>query len=327
LEVGCPSLLYHYLLTIVPKLYLSSMKFEVTILGCGSATPTLRHWPTSQLVNHHGHYFLLDCGEGTQLQLRRYSVKFQRINHIFITHLHGDHCLGLSGLISTMHLLGRVNDLHIYSNISLREAVELQLKVSHSRLRFNLVWHPLSYDEPEVILETKLLKISSFPLNHKVQCCGFRITEKTKERNIIPSQIQKYNIPYVRIRQIKAGADYILEDDTVIPNADLTLDPPAAKSYAFCTDTAFSEKTIEYVSGVDVLYHESTFLERDRQRAYETFHSTATDAARIAKAAEVRKLVLGHYSARYHGLSAFEQEATSIFTPVVLGNEGLRIKI
>lgn len=303
------------------------MKFEITILGCGSATPTLHHWPTSQLLNHYEQYFLLDCGEGAQLQLRRYNIKFQRINHIFITHLHGDHCLGLPGLISTMHLLGRTNDLHIYANSALQEAIELQLKVSHSRLRYKLVWHPLSYDGPEVILETKLLEVTSFPLNHKVPCCGFRFSEKPKQRNMIPSKIEKYNIPFVRIRQIKAGADYVLEDGRIIPNAELTLDPPAPKSYAFCTDTAFSEKTIEGVKGVDVLYHEATFLEQHRQRAYETFHSTAEDAARVAKAAGAKKLVLGHYSARYNELSAFKLEASEIFNPVVLADEGLRIKI
>ena len=303
------------------------MKFEITILGCGSATPTLQHWPTSQLLNHYDHYFLLDCGEGAQLQLRRYNIKFQRINYIFITHLHGDHCLGLPGLISTMHLLGRTNDLHIYANAALQEAIELQLKVSHSRLRYKLVWHPLSYEGPEVILETNLLEVTSFPLNHKVPCCGFRFSEKPKQRNMIPAMIEKYNIPYVRIRQIKAGADYVLEDGSIIPNAELTLDPPESKSYAFCTDTAFSEKTIEGVKGVDVLYHESTFLEMDRQRAYETFHSTASDAARVAKEAGAKKLVLGHYSARYNELSAFKLEASEIFNPVVLADEGLRIKI
>ncbi len=303
------------------------MKFEVTILGCGSATPTLRHWPTSQLVNHDEHYFLFDCGEGAQLQLRRYNIKFQRINHLFITHLHGDHCLGLPGLLSTMHLLGRTKDLNIYANAALQEAIEIQLRVSYSRLRFQLKWHPLSYDEPQIIMENAKLQVMSFPLNHRVPCCGFRISEKPKPRNMIPQMIEKYTIPFVRIRQIKAGADYILEDGTVIPNADLTLDPAEPKSYAFCTDTAFAEKTIDAVQGVDLLYHEATFLEKDRQRAYDTFHSTASDAARVANMAGVGKLILGHFSARYHDLNPFLEEAESVFKPVVLANEGLCFKV
>lgn len=303
------------------------MKFEVTILGCGSATPTLRHGPTSQLVNHDEHFFLFDCGEGTQLQLRRFNAKFQRINHVFITHLHGDHCLGLPGLLSTMHLLGRTNDLHIYANVALQEAIEVQLRVSYSKLRFQLIWHALSYDEPQIIMENEKVVIKSFPLNHKVPCCGFLIAEKPKPRNIIPEMIAKYKIPYVRIRQIKSGADYVIEDGSVIPNADLTYDPAPSKSYAFCTDTAFTQKAIDAVRGVDLLYHESTFLEKDRQRAYDTFHSTAVDAARVAKEAEVGKLVLGHYSARYHDLKPFLNQAQAIFKPTILGDEGLIINV
>ena len=303
------------------------MKFEVTILGCGSATPTLRHWPTSQLVNHDEHYFLFDCGEGAQLQLRRYNIKFQRINHIFITHLHGDHCLGLPGLLSTMHLLGRTKDLHIYANAALQEAIELQLKVSYSRLRFNIVWHALSYDGPEIIMENTKLEVMSYPLNHRVPCCGFKISEKLKPRNILPEYISTYDIPISRIRQIKAGADYVLEDGTVVPNSKLTKAPSESRSYAICTDTAFAENTIEAVKGVDLLYHESTFIEKDRQRAYDTFHSTATDAARVAKQAGVGKLILGHYSARYNDLNQFLEEASQIFSPVVLANEGLQIKV
>lgn len=303
------------------------MKFEVTILGCGSATPTLRHWPTSQLVNHNEHYFLFDCGEGAQLQLRRYNIKFQRINHVFITHLHGDHCLGLPGLLSTMHLLGRTKDLHVYANAALQEAIEIQLRVSHSRLRFHLQWHPLSYDEPQIIMENDKLQVRSFPLNHRVPCCGFVISEKPKPRNMIPEMIEKYTIPFVRIRQIKTGADYILDDGTVIPNADLTFDPSEPKSYAFCTDTAFAQKTIDAVRGVDLLYHEATFLEKDRQRAYDTFHSTASDAARVAKEAGVGKLIIGHYSARYQDLNPFLEEAEAGFKPVLLANEGARFKV
>jgi len=303
------------------------MKFEVLVLGCGSATPTLKHNPTSQLINHDEHYFLFDCGEGTQLQLRRYKVKFQRIKHIFITHLHGDHYLGLPGLISTMHLLGRTTDLHVYAHEDLREATEVQMRISHSRLRFKIVWHHLAFDGLNTLFENKKLTIQSFPLHHGVKTCGFRISEKEKMRNIKREYIDKYNIPVPRIRQIKAGADYKLSDGRVIANEELTTAPPHPKSYAFCTDTAYSDSTAEYVSGVDLLYHEATFRKKESQRAATTLHSTTLDAARVAKEAGAKKLMLGHFSARYRKDEPFVQEASSIFDNVILADEGLRIPV
>lgn len=303
------------------------MKFQTTILGCGSATPTRRHQPTSQLVEHNGVHLLFDCGEGTQLQLRRYSVKLQRINHIFITHTHGDHCLGLPGLISTMHLLGRNRPLHIYCAANLKEAVELQLRISHSRLRFELVWHDTTDREPVDLLKTKSFTVSSFPLIHRVPCTGFLIREHPKPRNIRRECIQKYNIPVSRVRQIKEGADYRLEDGTVIANRELTLDPDPPRAFAFCTDTIFSENTARYIQGVDLVYHESTFLEDLAKRAAETFHSTAKQAGRVAALAGAGKLVLGHYSARYRRITPFLEEARTEFEPVVLGTEGLVIPI
>jgi len=303
------------------------MKFEVLVLGCGSATPTLKHNPTSQLINHDEHYFLFDCGEGTQLQLRRYKVKFQRIKHIFITHLHGDHYLGLPGLISTMHLLGRTTDLHIYSHKDLKEATEVQLRISHSRLRFKVVWHPLKYEGMETIFENKKLIFQSFPLHHGVETCGFRISEKEKLRNIKQECIEKYNISIPRIRQIKEGADYKLSDGSIIPNEELTTAPNPPKSYAFCTDTAYAETTAKYVSGVDLLYHEATFRKKEAERARATLHSTTLDAALVAKEANAGKLLLGHYSARYKKDNPFLQEASSIFKNVMLADEGLRIPV
>jgi len=303
------------------------MKFEVLVLGCGSATPTLKHNPTSQLINHDEHYFLFDCGEGTQLQLRRYKVKFQRIKHIFITHLHGDHYLGIPGLISTMHLLGRTTDLHIYAHKDLKEATEVQLRISHSRLRFKIVWHTLKYDDLETVFENKKIIIQSFPLRHGVETCGFKITEREKPRNILRECIEKYNIAIPRIKQIKEGADYKLPDGTVIPNEELTTEPPAARSYAFCTDTAYSKSTSEYVRGVNLLYHESTFRKKESERAANTLHSTTLDAALVAKEAEAGRLLLGHYSARYKKDDPFLQEASSIFKNVILADEGLRISL
>ncbi|MFT4771279.1 MAG: ribonuclease Z [Cryomorphaceae bacterium] len=303
------------------------MKYEVTILGCGSATPTLRHGPTSQFLEHNSHYFLIDCGEGTQLQLRRYKVRFLRINHIFISHNHGDHCLGLPGLISTLHLLGRSKPLAVYCQEGLKEAVEFQLKISHSRLRFEINWHILNPEKKALIFETKKLEVFSFPLNHRVPCCGFLFAEKPHARNIKTSCINKYNIPVARIRQIKAGSDYVLEDGTVISNDQLTHQPEAPLSYAFCSDTAYQKQTAEFVQGADLIYHESTFLEADAERAESTFHSTASQAARVAKEANAKKLILGHYSARYKNMEPFLEEAIEVFSNVELADEGMVISL
>lgn len=303
------------------------MKFEVTILGCGSATPTLKHGPTSQLLEHDSQYFLIDCGEGTQLQLRRFKIRFLKINHIFISHNHGDHCLGLPGLISTMHLLGRNRALYIYAQEGLQAAVEHQLKISHSRLRFEIVWHDLEPDGKKLIYSNKKLAVYSFPLDHRVPCCGFHFSEKEKPLNIKPQCVEKYNIPVPRIRQIKGGSDYTLEDGTVIPNGEMTYRSEKPSSYAFCSDTAFQVKTAEYVKGVDLLYHESTFLEAELERAGYTHHSTATQAAEVAKQARARKLLLGHYSARYRDTELFKKEAMEVFENVELADEGMTVPV
>ena len=303
------------------------MKFELTILGCGSATPTLKHWPTSQLLEHDSHYFLIDCGEGTQLQLRRYKAKYQKIRHVFISHNHGDHFLGLPGLISTMHLLGRTIPLHIYAHRGLKEAVEHQLEISHSHLRFELIWHHPDPQEKQKIFENKKIEVHSFPLSHRIECCGFLFREKEKQLNIKPELIEKYKIPVPRIRQIKAGADYQLEDGTVIPNEELTISPEPPLSYAFCSDTAYRVETAEYVKGVDVLYHESTFLESEKARAKETYHSTAAEAATVARDAGAGKLLLGHYSARYRTDAPFLEEAKAIFENTELSDEGKVVQV
>lgn len=303
------------------------MKFELTILGCGSATPTMRNWPTSQLLEHDSHLFMIDCGEGAQLQLRRFKIRFQKIRHIFISHNHGDHCLGLPGLISTMHLLGRTEKLSIYAQKGLKEAVEIQLAVSHSRLRFQIDWIELDPGATELIYENKKLSVHSFPLNHRVPCSGFRLSEKAKLRNIRKEVIEEYNLSVPRIRQIKEGKDHKLPDGTVIPNSELTLDPEPPLSYAFCSDTAYSETVVEAVSGVDLLYHESTFLIEDQARARETFHSTTSDAAKVAAKAKVGKLLLGHYSARYKNHESFREEAAAIFPNVEAVEEGMRFSV
>jgi ribonuclease Z len=303
------------------------MKFELTILGCGSATPTLRHGPTSQVLEYNNQLFLIDCGEGTQLQLRKFHVRFLKINQIFISHNHGDHCLGLPGLISTMHLLGRTKQLDVFCQEGLKEAVEMQLQISHSKLRFKVNWNVLKPDGKNLIFENKELEVYSFPLSHRVPCCGFLFREKPKLKNIIPECIEKYTIPVVRIRQIKRGSDYTLDDGTVIKNADLTVDPDPPRSYAFCSDTAYDERTAEYVREADLLYHESTFLESEIERAKYTHHSTARQAATVAKDANVGRLLLGHYSARYKVDEDFAAEAEQVFENVSLADEGATFSI
>jgi ribonuclease Z len=303
------------------------MKFEVTILGCGSATPTLRHGPTSQLLEHDSQYYLIDCGEGTQLQLRRFKIRFLKINHIFISHNHGDHCLGLPGLISTLHLLGRNRELHVYAQKGLKEAVEHQLQVSHSRLRFEIIWHDLAPDGKNLIFSNKKLEVYSFPLDHRVPCCGFLFSEREKLLNIKPEYVEKYSIPVARIRQIKSGSDYTLEDGTVIPNTELTYAPEPPCSYAYCSDTAYQAQTANYVQGVNLLYHESTFLEGELERAAYTHHSTASQAAAVAKEADAGKLLLGHYSARYRDTELFRKEARQVFENVELADEGMVVPV
>ncbi|MEM9053334.1 MAG: ribonuclease Z [Bacteroidota bacterium] len=303
------------------------MKFELTILGCGSATPTLRHGSTSQVLEHDSHLYLIDCGEGAQLQMRKFKIRFLKINHIFISHNHGDHCLGLPGLLSSLHLLGRTRELDIFCQSGLREAVEHQLKISHSRLRFPINWHVLNPDEKELIYENKKIEVHSFPLKHRVPCCGFRFSEKEKLRNIKAELIEQYNIPVPRIRQIKAGSDYQIEDGTIIKNEELTFGPEPPLSYAFCSDTAYDARTADYVRNVDLLYHESTFLDEDLDRAEFTCHSTATHAAQVAKEGNAGKLLLGHYSARYRDDGPFEEEAKRVFDNVQLGDEGLVLTV
>jgi ribonuclease Z len=279
------------------------------------------------LVNFEEKYFLLDCGEGTQLQLRRFGIKFQRIDHVFITHLHGDHCLGLPGLLSTLHLLGRTKAMHIHAHPSLQEATEVQLRISHSKLRFALVWHPLQYDAPATVFENKTLVVQSIPLNHRIPTCGFLFREKPKPLNVRPECIEQYGLSVARIRQIKAGADFTLPNGTLIPNAQLTKPAAPSRSYAFITDTAPHPHLAKAIHGVDLLYHESTFLERDAARAAETWHSTARQAAQVAADASARRLMLGHFSARYRTTDAFADEAAEVFKPVVLAYEGLTIAV
>lgn len=302
--------------------YFSRMRFEVTILGCSSAVPTRDRFPTAQLVNFYDRYYLLDCGEGTQIQLRRYHLSMQRISHIFISHIHADHFLGLPGLLSTMDMLGRQTELHIHAPEGVIGFLEAYKKHAETGFSFPVIYHPIAPGEPQLLLNADMLEVHAVPLRHSVPCMGFIFREKNRKRNLRKDALKKYLLPVEDIVRIKAGEDYIAADGTVIPNAELTIAPKKARTYAFCTDTAFHEPLIPHIQGADLLYHEATFAAKEHKRAKATLHSTATDAARMAAAAGVQKLVLGHYSVRYENPDVLLQEALPVFAPTELAAEG-----
>ena len=303
------------------------MPFELTILGSNSALPTSDRYPTAQVLNILGRFFLIDCGEGTQIQLRRNKIGFSKIKHIFISHLHGDHYYGLIGLISTLNLLGLKSDIHIYSPSELKMLLQPQLDFIKGGMNVNLVFHPLNFKKPQQIFADKRVEVFSFPLKHSISTCGFLFREIQKQPNIKKEIIQEYKIPVSKIKEIKSGADFITEDGQLIPNEKLTTPPPHKRSYAFCSDTAFHPSIAEFVSGVDLLYHEATFLEAMRDFANKTLHSTTIDAANTAKAANVKKLLIGHFSARYNDIKLFEREAQSVFVNTEAAKEGKTYKI
>ena len=298
------------------------MSIRVKILGSNSATPAHRRNHTSQLVNVEGKYYLLDCGEGTQLQLKRYKLRAQRINNIFITHLHGDHYLGLMGLLSSMHLMGRTKPLNLYGPKGLAEIITLQLKYSETVFNYEVNFKEVNTEEYCVIHEDELVLIYSIPLNHRIPCCGFLIEEKLKSRRIIRESLPE-DFSVRNIIRLKKGENIYSEDgQLLIKNEDVTLPPRKSYQYAYCTDTKYDESIIPFIKGVDMLYHESTFLEEHMERASTTYHSTAKEAATIALKAEVGKLLLGHFSARYKDLDPIEQEARSVFNASYLAIEG-----
>ncbi len=296
--------------------------FELTILGCSSATPTSRRNPTAQLLNIAERFFLIDCGEATQIQLRKFKIKFQRINHIFISHLHGDHYLGLPGLLSSMHLLGRTNELHLYCPGELQEIIEVQFKHSQSYLNFRIIYHPHNYVNDDLIFEDERVEVRTVVLNHRIPCCGFVFTEKPLLANISKEIIERYNIPLEGILAIKKGEDFTSSSGEVIKNEKLITRKLSPRKYAYCSDTVYDERIIEYIKDADLLYHEATFLNEMGARAKETFHTTALQAAEIATKANARKLMIGHYSARYKDLQPLLEEAQSVFKNTVLAVEG-----
>ncbi len=296
---------------------------KIKILGCYAATPRTITNPTSQVLEIKSHMFLIDCGEGTQVQLRKHKIKFSQIEHIFISHLHGDHFFGLIGLISTFMLLGREKDLHIYGPKGIKEAILLLLKLGNAYTSYNLFFHELTSKESEVIYEDEKVKVTTIPLKHRVYTNGYLFEEKNKERKLNIDAILNYDIEKVYYNKIKYGGDITLDDGRIIQNSELSFDPEVAKSYAFCSDTIYNEEIISQIKNVTVLYHESTFLESESYLAEKTMHTTAKQAANIAKLAEVKNLLLGHYSTRYGDIELFRTEANEIFENVLLANDGL----
>jgi ribonuclease Z len=295
---------------------------NLTILGCYAATPRTFTNPTSQVLEIRNRLFLIDCGEGTQVQLRKNKIKFSAINHIFISHLHGDHFYGLIGLISTFNLLNRNNDLTVYGPKGIQEVIKLQLKLSNSWPQYELHFVELTNTESEIIYEDNKVIVKTIPLKHRVYTNGFLFQEKIKERKLNVNAVQNYEIETCYFQNIKNGKDITLEDGRIIPNSELTFDPEEPKSYAFCSDTIYNESIIPIIENVDVLYHETTFLETEVELAKKTMHSTAKQAARIALQANCKQLILGHYSTRYESINLFKEEAQTIFENTFLGDDG-----
>jgi ribonuclease Z len=295
---------------------------KLTILGCYAATPRTISNPTSQVLEIKNRLFLIDCAEGTQVQLRKSKVKFSKINHIFISHLHGDHFYGLVGLISTFMLLNRESDLTVYGPKGIKEIILLQLRASGSYTGYNLYFHELESNESETIFEDDRVVVKTIPLNHRIYTNGFLFLEKNIERKLNLEAVENYEIDKVYFNKIKYGGDITLDNGTIIPNSELTFDPQVAKSYAFCSDTMYDESIIPLIENVDYLYHESTFLESEAHLSERTMHSTAKQAATIALKAKVKHLILGHYSTRYGNIEYFKTEAQTIFPNILLADDG-----
>ena len=299
---------------------------ELTILGCYSATPRILTHTTSQVLEINNHMFLIDCGEGTQVELRRHKIKFNRIKHIFISHLHGDHFFGLVGLISTFRLLTREADLHIYGPKGIKEVVTLQMKLADSWTNYDLIFHELTSKKSDLIFEDDLVEVHTIPLEHRVYTNGYLFKEKEGERKLDIGAAIDANIDKAYYSKLKQGYDVTSEDGKLIKNTLVTKKGEKPKSYAFCSDTVYKEDIVPIIEKVDVLYHESTFLDKHAHLAPKTKHSTAKEAATIAKLAKVKSLILGHYSSRYDNLEDFRTEAKTVFKNVELAEDGKTFK-
>ena len=303
------------------------MRFDVTILGCGAALPLPGRNPTAQVVNVHEKQFLLDCGEGTQMAMRHHKVRLMRIDHIAISHMHGDHYLGLPGLISTFSLFGREKDLHIYGPARLKEVLDLHQEVGESWLDFKVHFHPTTTDGPVVLFEDATVQLESFPVRHRIPTTGFILREKPKEPGIRKDWVKRFNLEPSEILTLKKGEDVVRRDGTVISSASACYPQLASRSYGYAADTNYWTPIAKSVAGVNLLYHEATFDDRLKARAKKTFHSTATQAAKIARDAEVGQLVLGHVSARYTSMEVHLKEAKAVFDATVMAKDGMVLSV
>jgi ribonuclease Z len=304
------------------------VKFEVTILGSNSALPTTKRYPTAQVLNVLERFFLIDCGEGTQIQMKRFRIPMSRINHIFISHTHGDHIFGLIGLLSTYALQGRKSELHIYGHSKLEKLINFQLELLETKKDYPIIFHTIYGKEVQTLFEDEKVVVKSFPLKHgAMPCAGFLFKEKERPRSLNGDLLDFYKVP-IRIRHsLKMGEDFVTEEGEVIPNKKLTKDPLPTRSYAFCTDTAPYKKIIPVIENVDLLYHEATFLKTEVKLAKATYHSTAEQAAEIAKLANVKNLIIGHFSSRFKTLESHLKEARSVFANTQLAEDGNKFTI
>ena len=302
-------------------------KFELYILGCGSALPTTRHFPTSQVLNVRDKLYMIDCGEGAQLQFRKSRLKFSRLNHIFISHLHGDHCFGLWGLISTLNLLGRTAELHIYSPRGLEALLLPTLAFFNRQMTYRVLFHEFDTDKPSLVYEDRSLTVTTIPLRHRIPCCGFLFAEKQGLNHIVREMVDFYKVPLFEMNRIKNGADYVTPEGEIVPNRLLTRPADPSRRYAYCSDTICLPGLAAQLRGVDLLFHEATFASDNLGRAKETYHTTAVQAAELARSAEVKKLLIGHFSARYEDESVLLEEAREIFPETLLASEMLCVQV
>ena len=303
------------------------MRFDVTILGSSSATPIYNRNPSSQLLNINEHYYLIDCGEGTQVQLLRNGLKAQRIEHIFISHLHGDHYLGLVGLLSSLHLNGRTKPMYLYGPPELMEILDIQFKYSQTQLRYPIEFKPTQVNYPEKILENGDVIVETFVLDHRIPCTGFKFNQKKRSRKIIKEKFDELKIPIDLIPELKKGAGFTDKKGKFHPADELTIEPPEPRSYAYCSDTLCSWNYLENIKGVDTLYHEATFMHDMLSRADETFHTTSLQAGEVALKAGAKQLLLGHFSARYRELEPLLEECKTVFANTKLAIEGHTFEI
>lgn len=307
---------------------IANMKFELTILGSNAATPTSKRFPSCHVLNVREKLFMIDCGEGSQIQLRRYKLKFSRLNHIFISHLHGDHCLGLPGLIASFNLMGRTQKLHIYAYAELKTILHPVIEYFAHGLSFELIYHDIDPKKNLMIFEDRSMEVWTIPLKHRVPTCGFYFKEKGREKNIIKQKVFQYDLSIAEIVSIKGGSDLTLADGTIIPNEEITTDAlPLPRSYAYISDTKYKPSIAPLINGVDLLYHEATFLENDEVKLSKTYHSSARQAAEVAKLSQAKKLIIGHFSARYNSAEGHEKAAREIFPNTVAVADGMRFSV